>query len=68
MEVQNTSPIIFASSGQGMAFQVKGALPPAYMGNSQIIVIDPKKEYETLTARHLTGGFHFTEKGEKPCK
>ena len=59
--LENANTVVFGKSGSGKSFMVKLEILRSLMFDTEVIVIDPENEYETLT--HALGGeyirFHF---------
>ncbi len=59
--LENANTVVFGKSGAGKSFLVKLEILRSLMFDTEVIVIDPENEYETLT--HALGGeyirFHF---------
>jgi type IV secretory pathway VirB4 component len=59
--LENANTVVFGKSGSGKSYMVKLEILRSLMFNTDVIVIDPENEYETLT--HALGGeyirFHF---------
>ncbi len=59
--LENANAVVFGKSGGGKSYMVKLEIMRALMFDTEVIVIDPENEYETLT--HALGGeyirFHF---------
>lgn len=59
--LENANVVAFGKSGSGKSFMMKLELMRSLMFGTEVIVIDPENEYETLT--HALGGeyirFHF---------
>ncbi|MBI3576539.1 ATP-binding protein [Candidatus Gottesmanbacteria bacterium] len=59
--LENANMVVFGKSGSGKSYMVKLEIMRTLMFGSEVIVIDPENEYETLT--HALGGeyirFHF---------
>jgi conjugal transfer ATP-binding protein TraC len=59
--LENANTVVFGKSGSGKSFMVKLEILRSLMFDTEVIVIDPENEYETLT-RALGGEyirFHF---------
>jgi type IV secretory pathway VirB4 component len=55
--MENYNSIIFAKSGAGKSFTTKLEILRTLMFDTQVIIIDPEREYETLT--DAVGGRYF---------
>jgi len=59
--LENANTVVFGKSGSGKSYMVKLEILRSLMFDTEVIVIDPENEYETLT--HALGGeyirFHF---------
>lgn len=59
--LENANTVVFGKSGSGKSYMVKLEILRSLMFDTDVIVIDPENEYETLT--HALGGeyirFHF---------
>ena len=55
--MENYNSIIFAKSGAGKSFATKLEILRTLMFDTQVIIIDPEREYETLT--DAVGGRYF---------
>lgn len=59
--LENANTVVFGKSGAGKSYMVKLEILRSLMFDTEVIVIDPENEYETLT--HALGGeyirFHF---------
>ncbi len=59
--LENANTVVFGKSGSGKSYLVKLEILRSLMFDTEVIVIDPENEYETLT--HALGGeyirFHF---------
>jgi conjugal transfer ATP-binding protein TraC len=59
--LENANTVVFGKSGAGKSYMVKLEIIRSLMFDTEVIVIDPENEYETLT--HALGGeyirFHF---------
>lgn len=59
--LENANTVVFGKSGSGKSYCVKLEIMRSMMFDTEVIVIDPENEYETLT--HALGGeyirFHF---------
>jgi len=59
--MENANTVVFGKSGAGKSYMVKLEIIRSLMFDTEVIVIDPENEYETLT--HALGGeyirFHF---------
>lgn len=59
--LENANMVVFGKSGGGKSYMVKLEIMRSLMFDTEVIVIDPENEYETLT--HAMGGeyirFHF---------
>lgn len=56
-KLENANSVIFAKSGAGKSYAVKLEVLRALMMNTDVIILDPEKEYETLT--HTIGGSYM---------
>lgn len=56
-KLENANSVIFAKSGAGKSYAVKLEVLRALMMNTDVIILDPEKEYETLT--HTIGGSYI---------
>ncbi len=52
--LENANAVIFAKSGAGKSYAVKLEVLRSLMVGTDVIILDPEKEYETLT--HTVGG------------
>lgn len=59
--LENANSVVFGKSGAGKSYMIKLEIMRSLMFNTEVIVIDPENEYESLT--HAMGGeyirFHF---------
>lgn len=55
--LENYNSVLFAKSGAGKSFATKLEILRSMMFDTEVIVIDPEKEYETLT--NAVGGRYF---------
>lgn len=59
--LENANTVVFGKSGSGKSYMVKLEIMRSLMFNTEVIVIDPESEYESLS--HALGGeyirFHF---------
>jgi len=59
--LENANTVVFGKSGSGKSYMVKLEIMRSLMFNTDVIVIDPESEYESLS--HALGGeyirFHF---------
>jgi type IV secretory pathway VirB4 component len=59
--LENANTVVFGKSGAGKSYMVKLEIMRSLMFNTEVIVIDPESEYESLA--HALGGeyirFHF---------
>lgn len=60
--LENANTVVFGKSGSGKSYMIKLEIMRSLMFDSEVIVIDPENEYESLT--HSLGGeyirFHFS--------
>jgi len=56
-KLENANAVIFAKSGAGKSYAVKLEVLRSLMMNTDVIILDPEKEYETLT--HTIGGSYI---------
>lgn len=59
--LENANAVVFGKSGSGKSYMVKLEVMRSLMFDTEVIIIDPENEYETMT--HALGGeyirFHF---------
>ncbi len=55
--LENANSVIFAKSGAGKSYAVKLEVLRSMMVGTDVIILDPEKEYETLT--HTIGGTYI---------
>lgn len=55
--LENYNSVLFAKSGAGKSFTTKLEILRSMMFDTEVIIIDPEKEYETLT--NAVGGRYF---------
>ena len=55
--LENANSVIFAKSGAGKSYAVKLEVLRSLMMGTDVIILDPEKEYETLT--HTIGGSYI---------
>ncbi len=56
-DLENANQVVFAKSGAGKSYAVKLEILRSLMTGTDVIVLDPENEYETLT--HTVGGSYI---------
>ncbi len=64
--LENSNSVILASSGSGKSYMVKLEILRSLMFGTEVIVIDPEKEYANLTA--AAGGDYINFSSDSPIK